>query len=67
MAKPGKKAIEARAAAIALDDLIVGGNPVPDSGISADDLVGGQPVDPEALKLKVAEHQLVAEAEDDSD
>lgn len=34
---------------INLDELIVGGKPLPGSGISEDDLSGGHPVDPEGL------------------
>lgn len=61
MGKASEKQVAEAAAKVDLDALIVGGNPLPGSGIDDADLVGGQPLDPAALKLKVARHRLEAE------
>ncbi len=55
--------IDAEAAKINLDEHITGGNANPNSGIKPEDLVGGQPVDPNGLKRRLAAARLGLEAE----
>ena len=39
---------------------ITGGHPLPDSGIDDEELTGGQPIDPEGLKLRLQAELLAA-------